>query len=280
MYRLSARVRAAGFPVLAVVLAATTLGAQQKTVTVGGAAVTKPVALPNSNGVIEGFVGDTMLAPIPVAEVTVLRSNLHLFTNRAGRFRIYDVIPGQYILTVRRLGYRPISQLIEVLPNDTLSLSYTLDQALTPRLDTVRVLAKRTTKDLQEFEARRQIGVGDFLTQEQIERRGSVELSTLLQGFRSISIASNPTKGNSIQERIAYNRRDFGNLLTQGPGTCPMQVYVDGAPMPRAFDLTMGPLPSQIAGIEVYGRPSTAPVQFAGADRSCGLILIWTRVVR
>lgn len=229
-------------------------------------------------GVIDGAVTDTALAPLAMVEVSVLRTSLRLFTSRGGRFRISDVAAGHYIVIVRRIGFRPISQLVEVRENDTLHLVYELEPLPKNLLDTVRIIAERTSRDLQEFEVRRIQGVGEFLTREQVARRGSVELVDLLRGFRSISIASDPTKGIGVPEQIAYNRRDFGNFLTQGPGTCPMQVIVDGAPMPGAFDLSLGPRVSEIAGIEVYAGPSTVPPRFQGIDLRCGLILIWTRV--
>lgn len=229
-------------------------------------------------GVIDGTVTDSALRPLGMAEVSILRTPLRLLTNQQGRFRITDVAAGQYILIVRRIGFRPVSQLIEVQETDTLHLAYELDPLPRNLLDTVRVVAERTSRDLQEFESRRLRGVGQFLSREQITRRGSVELVDLMRGFRSVAIATDPSKGGAIPEQIAYNRRDYGNFLTSGAGTCPMQVVIDGVNMPASFDLSLGPLVSQIAGIEVYGGPSTAPVQFQGTDRRCGLILIWTRV--
>ena len=239
------------------------------------ASVSRPRTRPS--GVIDGAVTDSTLRPLAMAEITVLRTPLKLFTNQRGLFRIVDVAAGQYILIVRRIGFRPVSQLIEVQELDTLHVAYELDPLPKNLLDTVRVVADRSSQDLRDFEQRRQRGIGEFLTRDQITRRGSLELSDLMRGFRSISIAQDG-KGGGVPEQIAYNKRDFGNFLTSGPGACPMQVVVDGMNMPSAFDLNLGPLISQIAGIEVYSGPSTAPAQFQGMDRRCGLILIWTRV--
>jgi hypothetical protein len=234
---------------------------------------------PRPAGVIDGAVTDSALRPLSMAEVSVLRTPLRLLTNQRGEFRIIDVAAGQYILIVRRIGYRPVSQLIEVQERDTLHVAYELDPLPRNLLDTVRVIAERTTADLREFEQRRQRGIGEFLSREQIARRGSLELVDLMRGFRSVSIAQD-SKGGAMPEQIAYNKRDYGNFLTSGAGACPMQVVVDGVNMPSAFDLNLGPLVSQIAGIEVYGGPSTAPSQFQGMDRRCGLVMIWTRVGR
>ena len=255
--------------------AALPAGAQRRPTGLPGSQ-SAPVTRPRPTGVIDGVVTDSTLRPIPMAEISVLRTPLKLYTNQRGLFRIVDVAAGQYILIVRRIGFRPMSQLIEVQQNDTLRVAYELAQLPKNILDTVRVVAEGGSQDLRDFELRRQHGVGEFLSREQIGRRGSVELADLMRGFRSISIAQNSKAG--IAEQIAYNRRDYGNFLTSGPGACPMQVIVDGMNMPSGFDLNLGPLVSQIAGIEVYGGPSTAPPQFQGVDRRCGLILIWTRV--
>jgi hypothetical protein len=264
---------------LAVCTVAPAVAAQRRPTGLPGAPSPSAARLPaRPNGVIDGAVVDSTLGPVPMAEVSVLRTPLRLLTNQQGRFRIIDVAAGQYILIVRRMGFRPISQVIDVRESDTLRVSYELSRVPRNLLDTVRVVAERTSRDLQEFEQRRSQGLGEFLTRDQIARRGSVELVDLMRGFRSISIAEDPSKGGAFPELIAYNKRDYGNFLTSGAGACPMQVVVDGVNMPSGFDLTLGPLVSQIAGIEVYGGPSSAPPKFQGMDRRCGLVLIWTRV--
>jgi hypothetical protein len=37
------------------------------------------------------------------------------------------------------------------------------------------------------------------------------------------------------------------------------------------------PAPRDVAGVEVYAGPSTVPLQFSGADRRCGMVLVWTK---
>ena len=266
---------------IALGLAADPAAAQRRTTGLPGTQAAPVSRLPpKPTGVIDGAVTDSTLAGLPMAEVSVLRTPLRMFTNPQGRFRITDVAAGQYIVIVRRIGFRPVSQVVDVAEADTLRVAYELERLPKNLLDTVRVIATWRSKDLQEFDQRRARGIGQFLTREQIARRGSVELSDLLRGFQSISIADDPSKGGGLPERIAYNKRDFGNFLTKGAGACPMEVMVDGVNMPSGFDLNLGPLISQIAGIEVYSGPSTAPSQFQGMDRRCGLILIWTRVGR
>jgi hypothetical protein len=56
-----------------------------------------------------------------------------------------------------------------------------------------------------------------------------------------------------------------------------MIVYVDGVAMPAPFNLDLLPSPRELAGIEVYAGAATIPPQFAGFNRGCGIILIWTK---
>src|SRR5690348_1963417 len=83
-----------------------------------------------STGVIDGAVTDTLLRPVAFAEVSVLRTDIKLQTNARGRFRFVDVPAGQYLLIVRRIGFRPVSAIIEVGARDTVRLAYTLEPAV------------------------------------------------------------------------------------------------------------------------------------------------------
>ena len=226
-------------------------------------------------GVIDGMVTDSGFAPIQGADIGILRTPLKISTGARGRFRITDVQMGTYIITVRRFGYSPIASVISVNAGDTLRLSY----ALQPlgggsRLDTVRVTERRTSRNLMEFERRRRLGVGRFLTATDLEKRGSVDISTVLRSFSTIWVARDDNTGvTSLQAR-----RDQGNMLqAQGAGSCPVQVIVDNVPMPRDADVELLPRPKEIAGVEVYGGPAGTPSQFGGLDRRCGMVIIWTR---
>lgn len=225
-------------------------------------------------GVIDGFVADSALAPIPGAEIGILRTPIKITTNAQGRFRITDVQMGTYILMLRRFGYSPIASVVSVNAGDTLRVTYSLQKLMAGRLDTVRIIERGQSRNLMEFERRRQLGVGRFLTALQIERRGSIDVGTLLRGFSSLAVVRDDATGvTSLQ-----NRRDQGNMLyAQGAGACPVQVVVDNIPMPREVDVELLPRPKEIAGIEVYSGPSGVPAQFVGQDRRCGMVLIWTK---
>ncbi|MEA3245313.1 MAG: Plug domain-containing protein, partial [Gemmatimonadota bacterium] len=114
---------------------------------------------------------------------------------------------------------------------------------------------------------------GEFMTTEEIEKRNSVYATELIRRFPSINVSPSYGKG-AMAEWFAISKREGANPTL---GACPMAVYVDYVPMPTPFNLDLLPSPRNIAGIEVYNGPSTTPPQFAGFNRGCGVILVWTK---
>lgn len=227
-----------------------------------------------SFGVVDGVVTDTLLRPIASADVTVLGTGARVITGDNGRFRMLQVPPGQYLLVVRRIGYAPTSGVIEVPAGDTLRLAYTLNRSLMT-LDTVRTRERRVTMRMLEFEQRRAQGVGQFITIEEIERRGSLQAADFLRNVRGVNISR--ITNDQFAGMVALSRREGGSVLGEGSGACAMQILLDGIILPRSFNLELLPAPKQIAGIEVYTGPASIPPQFGGVDRRCGVIAVWTR---
>lgn len=226
-------------------------------------------------GEIDGVVSDTSLRPIALAEVSILRTDIRLQTNADGRFRFVDVPAGQYLIIVRRAGYRPVSGIVQVSPDETLRLSYLMEPVVT-ELGAVEVREDRVSLRMLEFEKRRRQGQGFFITQEQIERRNLPVSMEYLRHAPSITLTPSHN-ASGLSEYVAISKREGGTFLGQGAGACAMQVVVDNVPMPPRFPLEMLPPPRDLAGIEVYAGAASVPPQFSGIDRRCGMIVIWTR---
>jgi hypothetical protein len=225
--------------------------------------------------VIDGVVTDTLLQPLGAADVSVVGIGARVVTGENGRFRMLQVPAGQYLLVVRRIGFAPTSGIIEVAPADTLRLAYTLLRSAN-LIDTVRIRDRRITMRMLDFERRRQEGVGQFVTQEEIERRGSLQTSDFLRYMRGVQVSVNTTQAFGGTQ--VYSRREGGGFdANQQQQYCPMQVYLDGIILPAYFNLDLLPPPKQVAGIEVYSGAATVPPMFSGPDRRCGVVAIWTR---
>ncbi len=223
-------------------------------------------------GTIDGIVSDTNLVPLHAAFVSILGTTVRIGTGPNGRFRITKIPAGQYLVVVKRVGYRPTSGVIDVLPSDTVRVSYTLAEAPVTTLNPVVVTEQSGSMRMQEFEKRRALGVGQFLTQAQIEKANTVFSTELMRKFMSVNVS--PTNSGPITEYYALSNREGGNPSV---GACPMQVFLDQVPLPTPFNLDLLPSPKDLAGIEVYAGASTIPMQFAGPNRGCGVILVWTK---
>ena len=112
-----------------------------------------------TSGTIDGVVTNSSLAPIAGATVTILQSAVPVETDPAGHFRILQVPGGQYLLVIRKVGYHPVSGIVEVDANEGVRLAYTLHRVETV-LDTMRVVEQRLSMKMTEFEARRKGGEG------------------------------------------------------------------------------------------------------------------------
>ena len=157
---------------------ATELRAQQRTTVLDRAAQERDRAaaaarrLAGAQSVIDGVVTDTLLRPLVSADISVVGTAARVVTGENGRFRMLQVPPGQYLIVVRRIGFAPTSGIIDVRDNDTLRLTYSLTRS-NSLLDTLRIKERRVGMRMLGFEKRRLIGQGQFITQDELDRRGS-----------------------------------------------------------------------------------------------------------
>ncbi|MEP6621131.1 MAG: carboxypeptidase regulatory-like domain-containing protein [bacterium] len=210
-------------------------------------------------GAIDGIVTDSTLVPIAGASIVILQSSLHVETLASGRFQILQVPAGQYLLVVRKVGFHPVSGIIEVGEGETVKLSYFLDH-VPPTLDTMRVSAVEVSMKMTEFEERRRKGAGHFITKDEISRHNTTKVTDLVKdvlGFRVTADTIHSTRG-----------------AVSVFSSCTPALFVDGLRYDGALTDINLPSAKDIAGIELYSGAATAPLQYARLSM-CGVILIW-----
>ena len=237
-------------------------------------------------GVIEGVVTDTGLVVLSDVAVSMVGVSVLVTTGANGRFRIIVGRAGRYFLIARRLGFQPLSIEVQVPDGDTLRLALQLERVVT-ELQTVTVEAPaRVSPRMAEFDARRKLGEGQFMTRPDIESRNSLLATELIRSFTSIKlVGAGGTLGSpgyyavSIRGAATPLHQSLGTRAKGGAadGSCFLQVVIDGIPQDTPYNLDLLPPPRELAGIEVYSGPATIPIRFKGFDRSCGVILVWTR---
>ncbi|HYC51795.1 MAG TPA: carboxypeptidase regulatory-like domain-containing protein [Gemmatimonadaceae bacterium] len=258
------------------------------------------------------FVGvvltDPSQTPIAEAEVAIPALELAVMTDATGRFRMRDVVPGAHDVVVRRVGYGPLNTNILFLPSQTVEKRVLLSKMVA--LDTIAIRA-RATAVIPSFEEHRKIGLGKFLTREDLAKQEGRRLSDILTTIPGLQIM--PGYGNHgwvINTRATRSLRmsdgltgqatsithstlisDFDKNLGAKPGVCYSQVYLNRSlvyrgwnrPPPAApeplFDIN-SINPASIEAIEWYSGSSETPMRYTGNNTRCGVIVIHTRVSR
>lgn len=217
-------------------------------------------------GVIDGIVSDTALRPLENADIALIGTSVRVTTGSNGQFSVRRVPAGQYLVIVRRLGYRPASGIVEV-GDDTLRLSYTLAPA--PQiLEGMRIEERSVSVRELEFLSRRH-GDGSFITRDDIERRNPVAIADMLRPILSIDVVPVGFGGH-----IAVNRRGPMSLLA---ARCPFRVVLDDVPLPMPVDIDLLPPPSSLLGVEIYPGPASIPPRYNMYGGGCGIILLWSK---
>jgi hypothetical protein len=231
----------------------------------------------SSSATVDGVVSDTALVPLDNATVSIFGSDVRVVTGENGRFRITQLRPGNYIVFVRRVGFEMASATVQILPSDTTRVSFTLQPAAT-KLAPAIITARSVSPRMAEFEERREFaakfGGGQFMSQDEIERRNTVFTTELIRTFRGIGVGYAVVVGSGKKRvPVVTSGRAAGSINL----SCVPTVWLDGVLLPSPTDIDNLPSPKELAGIEVYPGPASVPPRYAAGGMSCGAVLIWTR---
>jgi hypothetical protein len=220
-------------------------------------------------GGVRGTVQTVDGRPLANAIVGLSATGLAMRTDSAGRFLLAATPTGTWTLAVQALGYAPRQQPVDLVPGDTVALVVALVSARV--MDTVQVRANamaRTVlgRNLVDFDERRKMGFGRFLTQDDFAKAEGRNILNLLTS----RIPGMRTSGTGRRTLVS----------SRGPTSvsqreCPIRVIFDGSPNAAPLDLDSIE-PSTIAAAEFY-TPATLPFQFAFGGSPCGTLLLWSR---
>ena len=116
---------------------------------------------------------------------------------------------------------------------------------------------------LVDFERRRAHGLGQYLTDEEIQRSGASNIQDAVRAMRGVDLDCGGTMYAGCRIR-----------MTRAPRGCTPEYVVDGQ-----VDDTFGPSTPirDVIAMEVYTGPSDVPGEFAGRNSGCGVVVLWTR---
>jgi hypothetical protein len=207
-----------------------------------------------------GRVTDADGQPVADADVRVGGVTSLGRTGLDGWFRVPDAPTGLLWFGVRKLGYRPVADLIRLSPGDTVDV---VIERIGAELDTVKVQARADAaweREMRRFsQALEAARFGDVMTADEIARRNPVLTSDLFRtmaGFRVVGTG--------------------GGSAVVGRGNCRPFIVVDGIPdgATRVNDI----LPQSLRLLITYRSFAQLPAlfQFPTANRNCGAIVMYT----
>lgn len=216
-------------------------------------------------GIVRGPNGQ----PLRGVHVTVLGSGVEATTSDSGTFTLAGLPAGSQTAEAKLVGFAPQRVSVDLSTAHQATARFTLSPVAAV-LEEVRVKGRRTAaQTMAEFDRRRQSGMGSFLTEADIRRRGSPETTDLLRTVPSVQVQP----GGTQQEDVVTMR--------SSAGYCRPTFYIDG----MRFTQDVGGLnalvkPQDIIGMEVYRSSAEAPPQFQDPLSGCGSIVVWTRFSR
>ena len=232
---------------------------------------------------------DSTEIPVLGAEVTVQGVRGLALSDSSGRFVIGSIPPGRALVSVKRLGFAPLTAILTFAPGDTLEGEFLL-VTTAARLKGVEIRAR--SKDptrLVAFDERRKAGFGQFIGPEQMakmESRRTDDVIRMMPGPNVVrsNIASTAwvAAGRGTYSSGVYRVERIDIQKGADPAKCYATVYLDGVavfsalPGELLFDINSVPA-YQIHGIEYYSGSGTIPPQFPEKRGTCGVLIVWTK---
>jgi hypothetical protein len=219
---------------------------------------------------ISGVVRDkTTGSPIASAQVLLVTEGRLVESDATGHYLFPGLPVGTVHLRVRARSY-PQSELVVVLrAGDDLQIPIALDSTArtgTPQeLAAVAVTAAAPIGNyrLNDFERRKRTGIGQYLTDDDIQRSGAANLQDVTRGMRGVTLHCGGTESGGCRIQ-----------MVRAPINCQPEYVVD-----ERVDNVFGPLTPirDILAVEVYTGATDVPGEFAGTKAGCGVVVIWTR---
>lgn len=215
---------------------------------------------------LRGVVFDSAGGPIRDVDIGVVALKRLTKTDEAGRFALAKLPPGELVVSVRRIGYEPIT--IHRIIVEDVSDSVAIQLERVAMLETLEVTAREMRKRfwVEDFYRRVVRGVGTYFTRTDIEQKRASTPTDLMRSVPGVQIIRTRSgRGIRFVSASSFRRN------------CMPMLWLDGQEAP-GMQLDDVPL-NTIEGIELYNGPSTTPMQFSQTSQvSCGTIVIWTRI--
>ena len=252
----------------------------------GGARLDAQGPAQRGTAVVAGVVTDTLRNAVARAEVLLSDGKVVVRTTRTGDDGAFslDALPsGTLTLTIRRIGFRPRTEELQLRPDVRKQLAVSLSPMPT-ELDGVLVLARTSAFGgrLRDFYQRKErTAWGYYFTPDDLERMKLARPSDVLRQVPGVRLVHDPAVGY-----VAFLSSDSSGR----PGTCAMPIYRNGVRVagPRLLATTRQTPQhglsldefldaDDLAAVEVYKTAEGRPMEITQHEGKCGAIVVWTK---
>lgn len=216
--------------------------------------------------------------PVAAATVSLTGRREEVQSDRRGQFVLSGLRVGPHEMSIRHLGYAPLTHRVMVSRGHTTEVDVRLSPdpvELEPLVATATRIRRLETRGFYERKYWGELtGLGRFFTVQDIERRNPFRVTDLIADVPGVRVRC----GRGSRCKV-YNRRISTGF---GGAGCELNVYVDGMHIIRSggrnpASVNEFALPIEIGGIEVYPGAASLPAEFSGSAGRCGAVVIWTR---
>ena len=171
-------------------------------------------------------------------------------------------------MTVRRLGYTPFDTTLVIRAGAILDQRHVLERVTT--LAEVNTTAARAWA--REFDEHRRIGLGQFLTREELAKRESQRLGDIVSMMRGARMLRSGQTNTYLSSPVTTSllRPCYAHVWLDG---MPMYLGRPGEPLYNLNELIV----MQIEAIEYYAGPADTPAKYNNLGANCGVLVVHTR---
>ena len=241
------------------------------------------------SGVVVRDSGDV---PIPGVEVVFPELAKSQMTSERGLFRLRDIPVGTHRLVVRKMGYGAVDTLVTLRAGETMQRRIVLGRMTALSEVLVTATAGPPDPGMRDFEENRRIGLGHFLTRDDLARFEGGKLSAALAQMPGLRIEFPSASTRAATYPGAYVARLRGRtslgctrVELEGAGDscgCFAQVYLDDAPLFTGKAGTEVPDinrfdPGSLEAVEYYVGAAQVPAKYSVLNNTCGVLVLRTR---
>ncbi len=239
-------------------------------------------------------VADSSKRPLADVEVAIPSLTLSARSNSRGEFRLTDIPAGTHEIVARRVGYSVMTAPVTFAANEEEERRLVL-RPLTV-LDSVEVTATRIDPRMLDFEDNRRLGLGHFLTRDDLDKNIGRKMGDVLSMTPGLGVVRGGARAYVLSKRYIIPLRAIGkpggaSTVLWGPNPiekqqgmvagCYAQVWIDGQLMnpglpTEPYDVN-SIAPDQIEAVEYYAGPSQTPSRYAKLNSACGVLVIHLR---